>query len=93
MAEQVFINSYLVVLYARFWLGLSSIDNGTTWQWSDNSRFDYVFWGEGQPSLINNEKDCVTFDTSYYNTPGYFRVRDCKKFNFNPFIVCKKSNK
>jgi hypothetical protein len=32
------------------WIGLHSVDNGTTWQWSDGSPTDFLDWKAGDPA-------------------------------------------
>uniref|UniRef100_A0AC34EZT7 C-type lectin domain-containing protein n=1 Tax=Panagrolaimus sp. ES5 TaxID=591445 RepID=A0AC34EZT7_9BILA len=51
------------------WLGLSKINQGGTWQWTDGTPTDYLPWGEGQPVYRNqcvfgSEGSFVSFNCS-----------------------------
>uniref|UniRef100_A0AC35FJI6 C-type lectin domain-containing protein n=1 Tax=Panagrolaimus sp. PS1159 TaxID=55785 RepID=A0AC35FJI6_9BILA len=37
--------------YYQTWIGLSTSDNNTTWDWTDGTSFDYKNWGINEPNL------------------------------------------
>uniref|UniRef100_A0AC34G6B4 C-type lectin domain-containing protein n=1 Tax=Panagrolaimus sp. ES5 TaxID=591445 RepID=A0AC34G6B4_9BILA len=84
--EKEFISATVCFSEESVWIGLHTVDNGTTWQWTDNSPVDYLYWEPGYPHLTRG--DCVA-ETSYcIKDSGLFYNLPCD--NHRP-TVCKKT--
>ncbi|KAH7705004.1 Protein CLEC-51, partial [Aphelenchoides avenae] len=71
-----FENSFLRGLLAktaatdRFWIGGSGYTGDgracrrVSWQWSDESEWNYLNWAQGSPSCPSDTLNCVSFDAS-----------------------------
>ena len=68
--------------YNYYWLGHNDINEEASFQWSDNTPFDYTFWRAGQPDNNQDNEDCGSFG---FETPE-MQDDDCTKEL--PFI-CK----
>jgi hypothetical protein len=71
------------------WLGLYTVDNETTYQWTDGSNYDYQRWFPGYPNV--NEGTCVATGglCNACNTDdiGSFQNLNC---SFQYGVICKK---
>ncbi|XP_072418183.1 lectin-like [Chiloscyllium punctatum] len=41
------------------WIGLNDVHKEGTFQWSDGSALDFIFWMKGEPSDSGGREDCV----------------------------------
>uniref|UniRef100_A0AC34FYH0 C-type lectin domain-containing protein n=1 Tax=Panagrolaimus sp. ES5 TaxID=591445 RepID=A0AC34FYH0_9BILA len=85
--EQAFLHGYVHEYDDSAWLGLYSIDNGTTWQYTDNTPVDYLQWGIREPNIIYGERNCVISTTDRKSQLGWFEVTSC---NSILMTACKK---
>ena len=54
----------------RIWIGANDKTKEDTWEWIDNSEFDYSNWGVGRPNgdynIQNTGSDCAHIKSSDY---------------------------
>uniref|UniRef100_A0A914QMB3 C-type lectin domain-containing protein n=1 Tax=Panagrolaimus davidi TaxID=227884 RepID=A0A914QMB3_9BILA len=86
--ENAFLFEYGCTKENSNWVGLYTIDNGTTWKWTDNSLVDYLPWAFEQPN--NSQGTCVNFD-GFCDADGIggILVERCTEYFLT---ICKKSN-
>uniref|UniRef100_A0A914PLJ8 C-type lectin domain-containing protein n=1 Tax=Panagrolaimus davidi TaxID=227884 RepID=A0A914PLJ8_9BILA len=78
--EYLFCESYdLYAWGGPFWTGLRSDDGGKTWKWSDDTPFDYQYWGDGAPKATDG---CATCGLEKLT------VKNCSEIYL---FICKKS--
>jgi hypothetical protein len=70
------------------WIGLYTVDNGKTYQWTDNSKFGYQKWWTGFPNINNGT--CVIMDGYCGSDIGSFHNWNCSAYWG---IICKKAFK
>uniref|UniRef100_A0AC35GQ51 C-type lectin domain-containing protein n=1 Tax=Panagrolaimus sp. PS1159 TaxID=55785 RepID=A0AC35GQ51_9BILA len=83
--EQMFINEFGLVTWKSVWVGLYSVNGGQTWQWTDGSSFDYVYWYNNQYPQIYSGQNCVLLESS--TTQSGFTTNAC---SYNWYPICKK---
>ncbi|XP_057308374.1 uncharacterized protein LOC130646225 isoform X1 [Hydractinia symbiolongicarpus] len=75
--EQIFLNTKLTV-GRSYWNGLQKTDGHQSWQWSDNSQFNYQYW------LGDSHNDrCVIMTTE---SQGKWQDTSCDDFHY---AICK----
>ena len=42
-----------------YWVGLSQLQGGSDFRWSDGSSFDYYDWNPGEPNNAYGDESCV----------------------------------
>ncbi|KAL7991693.1 hypothetical protein Chor_015949, partial [Crotalus horridus] len=67
--QQAFLGSQVVLHNQQLWIGLSSHDDGTHYQWSDKKHISFSRWSEEGKDLVD---DCVYLDTDgFWKTSEY----------------------
>ena len=60
--EQLFLTKLVFTKYNannHVWIGARRTSN-TTFEWEDNSAFDFVYWASGQPNNLDNKHYCAS---------------------------------
>ena len=55
---QDFLTDIVLEAYTEVWIGLRSIESGTVFHWSDDSRMDFTNWNANEPQFHS-----VSFET------------------------------
>uniref|UniRef100_A0AC34GRD1 C-type lectin domain-containing protein n=1 Tax=Panagrolaimus sp. ES5 TaxID=591445 RepID=A0AC34GRD1_9BILA len=81
--------------YDQTWIGLSTPDNNTSWEWTDGTPFDYKNWGMNEPDA-SGIQNCVVMwirqpcsDLNWDAAPTEWDNLQCKRKILNN--VCKKA--
>eukprot|EP00094_Tigriopus_californicus_P000452 TCALIF_00439-PB protein Name:"Similar to MRC1 Macrophage mannose receptor 1 (Homo sapiens)" AED:0.06 eAED:0.07 QI:7/0.88/0.83/1/0.74/0.69/36/84/3089 len=61
--EDQYVRSLILTLKHDAWIGLNDRLTANSWQWSDESPFNYAGWAEGQPNDYE-EESCVEINPS-----------------------------
>uniref|UniRef100_A0A914Q856 C-type lectin domain-containing protein n=1 Tax=Panagrolaimus davidi TaxID=227884 RepID=A0A914Q856_9BILA len=67
-----------------FWIGATNLMKPPTWNWTDNTPFDFTDWKKGEPQNISGNS-CAALSM----TDGYWTAQDC--FMSKPF-ACSTVN-
>ncbi|XP_022255986.1 macrophage mannose receptor 1-like [Limulus polyphemus] len=62
LGEQMFLTALMGPHKSAAWIGLTQLENNNNYGWSDNSRFDFQWWGPSEPSGYNEK--CVEMMSS-----------------------------
>lgn len=54
--EQDFLTDVLLEANTDVWIGLRSIQGGTIFQWSDNTRMDFTYWNSNEPDFHHDHQ-------------------------------------
>ncbi|KAK9410660.1 LY75: Lymphocyte antigen 75 [Crotalus adamanteus] len=76
--QQAFLGSQVVLHNQQLWIGLSSHDDGTHYQWSDKKHISFSRWSEEDKDLVD---DCV-----YLDTDGFWKTSEC--YAEKPGAIC-----
>ncbi|KAM3853748.1 lymphocyte antigen 75 [Vipera latastei] len=76
--QQAFLGSQVVLHNYPLWIGLSSIDDGRHYHWSDKKHISFSRWSQEDEDLVD---DCV-----YLDTDGFWKTSEC--YAEKPGAIC-----
>nr|XP_055073400.1 macrophage mannose receptor 1-like [Misgurnus anguillicaudatus] len=59
------------------WIGFTSLDNNSSYVWSDQTPSDYQNWVSGEPNNYNNNENCAEYGSNYARM---WNDRDCDTY-------------
>lgn len=86
-SEQDFLNTLMLEVSTRIWIGLSRTSSRSEFNWKDDSPLDYSNWNEGEPNNhLDTEENCVQM-LERRSVLGEWNDAPCRlKFPY----ICKK---
>ena len=80
--------AYVAIHWYSIWIGLSSVNGGQTWIWSDGSSIDYMLWKTAPPT---NNNGAILYGVMESNNEKNLEGMNAYDFKLELPFICKKS--
>ncbi|XP_072045026.1 uncharacterized protein [Amphiura filiformis] len=88
VGEQVFLQGLTKDVYSSLYIGLHDTLVEGTYQWTDETLYDYQNWAHDEPNNYGNKEDCILFyGKELRHLQGWWNDAQCSQRKWS---ICKK---